>query len=137
MDVMSDSTREGYYQAINILQHVFGMAYNEPIEEIYDQQDKNLIVIQRNDEKEKTKLIECFPNPTSNLINLRYKLPDNCNMASINIYDNIGKLIKSIPIEMTQGIESFNMNKFSGGLYYYTLIVNTTTIASGKFIVNK
>ncbi len=112
------------------------MAYNEPIEEIYEQQDRSRLILPTT-KKDDYGLVECFPNPSANLINFRYKLPDNNFSGTINIYDNIGKLIKSINLGTSQGIETFSMEKYSSGLYYYTLIVNKTTIAKDKFIINK
>ena len=81
--------------------------------------------------------IFCYPNPASSVVNFSYTLPNSSTQAIIRIYDNIGKLIKNITTEKTQGIETYNTEQLSNGLYYYTLIVSNTTIASGKFVINK
>ncbi len=85
----------------------------------------------------KTDLLVCYPNPAFESVNFSYILPDGTSQGQINIYNSIGQIIKSIPINKTSGIETFNLDNQSNGLYFYTLLVNSTTIARGKFIVNK
>ena len=137
MQVVNDSTRKGYAAAISILQQVFGRVYYEPINDDSEQDTRSMILANVTNKPISNTFILCFPNPSSDVINFKYFLPDDSNNGLIKIYDNIGKLIKSISLNSKEGIETFRFNSLSNGLYYYNLIVNNTTIARDKFVINK
>ncbi len=137
MQVVNDSTRAGYAAALSILQEVFGAVYHEPIDDSYDGGDKRMITSHVSDNYNSEAILQCYPNPTKELINFKYTLPNNATQGVIHVYNYLGDLIKSLSINQTIGIETVNLSNLSNGLYCYTLLVNNTTIAKGKFVLNK
>lgn len=102
---------------------------NTPLEEI--QIDENLSLEKGNS------FVTAFPNPANETFNLVYKLQDGTEDATFIMYDIMGKLIIKHKLISRKGQDIFNLSVFNNGLYYYTIIVNNTSIARDKLIVIK
>lgn len=64
--------------------------------------------------------VEVYPNPTSDIINLRaVDLDDN---TLINIVDNTGRIVKTVTPTINTGVISINLNSLSAGHYILNLI---------------
>jgi len=75
-----------------------------------------------------------FPNPVSDQLRLRYKLPEGAKKAEIRIHDSQGRLVESM--EVTNSFDHVLVpSSYSNGLYFYSLIVNGETIKTEKIIV--
>lgn len=81
--------------------------------------------------------ISVYPNPARNIVNIDYILPDDATQAVINTYDYTGKLISSQSVYGNKGLTTINTENLPNGLYVYSIIVNSTTIASQRVVINK
>ncbi len=138
LEVLSDSTREGYASALAFLQEIFGNRHLEMIQDIPEDEEKSMMTTTHIAFGEKNdNMLQCYPNPAKDNIVFKYKLAENNYQGTINIYNSIGQKVKTISIAKPEGLEYVNLKGESSGLYFYTLIVNSTSIANGKFIINK
>jgi hypothetical protein len=68
-------------------------------------------------------LIEVYPNPTSNVLNIKNENP---NATQFAVYDVNGKLIKTINLKNT--ITEVSVKDLSNGMYFYQVLNNEGTI---------
>jgi PKD repeat protein len=68
-------------------------------------------------------LIEVYPNPTSNVLNIKNENP---NATQFAVYDVNGKLIKTINLKNT--ITEVSVKELSNGMYFYQVLDNEGTI---------
>ncbi len=136
MQVVNDSTRQGYAAAISILQQVFGLVYYEPIMDD-EGEDKRMIVVEQKEKKNHDSFIICYPNPSTDVISFKYNLPEDSNKGEIRIYNSIGQKIRSITLTAQSGIERSSFAYLPSGIYYYNLVVNNSTLLADKFVINK
>ena len=90
--------------------------------------------------KELITKVECFPNPTADILNFRIDLTEN-SKAQIMIFDQLGRSVVNEEMHLMAGEQLVRFNKISSwanGLYYYSIKINGS-VFSGKFIkaVNK
>jgi hypothetical protein len=76
------------------------------------------------------------PNPFNNISNVEFYLPHE-NKVSIDIYNVLGKAIRSEEIQAEKGMNNYllNANDYSNGVYFYNLTYLNQTITK-KFVVN-
>jgi len=75
------------------------------------------------------------PNPFNQNTIIRYQLPQNA-AGQINIFDNYGKLLKSIKVTES-GQTTINAGDLKSGTYTYTLSVNGKLASSKKLVIAK
>jgi PKD repeat protein len=68
-------------------------------------------------------LIEVYPNPTSNVVNIKN---ENANATQFAVYDVNGKLIKTINLKNT--ITEVSVKDLSNGMYFYQVMDNEGNI---------
>lgn len=68
---------------------------------------------------------------------IRFKVADNIQKASINIYDLRGKILKKFPVSSGNGSISVGRNDIGEGMFLYSLIVNGQEIDTKKMIILK
>jgi len=91
--------------------------------------------------KEETNLvpdIQLYPNPATNIINVKYELSQNTS-ANIAVFDAFGKLVKNTnDVELLAGEQTLNMDvsDLAAGMYFYTLQASEWK-ATKKFIIVK
>ncbi len=77
-----------------------------------------------------------FPNPASDQLKLKYKLPEGSHYAEMKVYDVQGKLVDEFKITDTFDFIYLPTN-YNNGLYLYSLIVDGKTIKTEKIVLNK
>lgn len=77
------------------------------------------------------------PNPTSNQVKLSYQLPANQNVGELLLYNTFGQLIRSEKISSANSTITQDVSILSAGVYYYTLVVNGSVMATNKLVVIK
>jgi hypothetical protein len=86
-----------------------------------------------NEIKNVNNAISIYPNPISDNATITLNSSINLSNAEFQIYDVIGKLIKSTPVNSHEF--TFEKGNLSGGLYFYKLINNGSELSTGKFLV--
>jgi hypothetical protein len=76
---------------------------------------------------------DLYPNPVFNISTLQIDIAVQLKNASLTIVDIAGKIIKSIPIFTHEVI--IDRQGIASGSYYYQIINNYKTMATGKMIV--
>ena len=80
------------------------------------------------------------PNPSKNITTINYSIPKGVNSASIEVYDLVGQVLLSIPIEDT-GAGSINININDLGnnsnIYPYSLILDGQSTITRKMVFVK
>jgi hypothetical protein len=93
-----------------------------------------------NNSKTEIYLGSCFPNPAQSETIIPVNLPENYQFASIVIREVIsGKLIQTFELQPKQKKQSYvlSLDTFQAGLYAYTLVVDSKTIATKLLKVGK
>jgi len=81
--------------------------------------------------------VRVYPNPSSSELNFEVNLPNNQEEFKIIITDANVKEIRKNQISLTYGKCSVNINDYSSGCYFYSLVGNNRVYQTGKFIINK
>jgi len=90
-------------------------------------------------DKTSSSISDCVPNPTNHKASIGYTLSDRIGHAQIVFYDSSGKIINKIAIgtTSTSGKVEIDTTNLSPGTYVYSLIVNSSVIATKKMIVHR
>ena len=72
-----------------------------------------------------------YPNPSSNHININF---ENNSITAIKLFDNLGKIVKSVN-EINRLSTSLDISNFNSGIYYLQILVGNELV-SQKIIVN-
>jgi hypothetical protein len=69
-------------------------------------------------EKSKITLLNVFPNPTSGITNVTFETED-VNSTTLNIYNSIGKLVESLPLQNNVTFQKIELNtqNYEAGIY--------------------
>jgi hypothetical protein len=79
--------------------------------------------------------VVCFPNPATDFVSVKFN--DNTALTySLNLYNAIGKLIKSMVLDKNEKTIKFDIRNLSEGLYFINAINTSGNQYSGKFIKN-
>lgn len=79
--------------------------------------------------------VECYPNPTYDVLNFRIQLKED-SKTQILIFDQLGRSLIKEEMSLSKGeqvVKFNNLNTWANGLYYYTVKTNDA-IFSGTFI---
>jgi hypothetical protein len=79
--------------------------------------------------------INIYPNPSSQQVTLSYELPQQENSATLQLYNTMGQLVKTIAVNGYKGEMGDNVSALPNGIYYYTLVVNGTITETNKLVV--
>jgi hypothetical protein len=114
----SNTTQNYYLTDINPLDEAYYRLVNVDFDgarKVY-----NWILIKRNISK--LEVINVYPNPTTNNINLEFNNPDNDNII-IQIRDVVGRVVKSINYNANKGINKIELDlyKLEAGTYYLSV----------------
>lgn len=74
-----------------------------------------------------------FPNPVEEKIFVSYPMEKSNSEYRIEIYDLLGKKLKSVPLTPAELSSGISMKNFSGGLYLYCVFKNDEPVKRGKF----
>jgi flagellar hook assembly protein FlgD len=81
-------------------------------------------------------LFQNTPNPVKGSTKIQYTLPQDKNRAELVITDNLGRIIKTMPLNAS-GIVNFNASTLSSGIYNYSLVIDNKTMETKKMTVVK
>ncbi|WP_264553646.1 T9SS-dependent choice-of-anchor J family protein [Flavobacterium sp. N2038] len=87
-------------------------------------------------ETNKGYLVNAYPNPSSDVVNIEVKTKDDKNLT-LNLYDITGRsVIKPIQIKGTQEKNAaiIQLSNLRNGIYFYTLSENNKVIYSNKIV---
>lgn len=77
-----------------------------------------------------------FPNPVSDQLKLKYKLPEGTHLAEMKIYNTEGKLVDEFKV--TDDFDFIYLpTNYNNGLYLYSLIVDGKVVKTEKIVLNK
>ena len=81
-------------------------------------------------------LFQNAPNPAKNETNIKYYLPKNTNVASVEIYSINGQLVKTFNLqEKGFGTITLSINELQAGTYVYKMNVDGRVIDSKKMLI--
>lgn len=80
-------------------------------------------------------LLNAFPNPAGEFINIYYKLPDGVSKAEMLIHDMEGNEIRKFEIGNQSENILISTGSFPKGFYLYAINAESRLLKSGKFIV--
>ncbi|MCH2225781.1 MAG: T9SS type A sorting domain-containing protein [Crocinitomicaceae bacterium] len=78
--------------------------------------------------------IELFPNPTSEILNVRFDLGSSA-LGEFIVYDLLGNEVHSIQLSKEKKMETLNISQLSKGTYFYSCFVEGVLKSKGKFVV--
>ena len=81
--------------------------------------------------------VSVYPNPASEFFIVEFELPKGSESGMFLLYDMMGKQILYKNLSGERGKITIALSGLSTGLYFYSLVVNNTTIARDKLIINK
>lgn len=80
-------------------------------------------------------LLNAFPNPANDFINIYYELPDGISNAEMLIHDIGGNVLRKFDIGNQSENIMISTGSFPKGFYLYAINSGSRLIKSGKFIV--
>ena len=78
--------------------------------------------------------VEVFPNPATERVNFKYKLPLGQTQGKLTIYNSSGILIRGFDLMAMQGQIVYNTSTLPNGVYFYTVMTEGKK-ETGKFVV--
>jgi hypothetical protein len=81
--------------------------------------------------------VKIYPNPTSQLLNFEITIPDNYNKYELVILNSNGQELKREKTESKSSHLSIDVQNYSSGIYYYSLVAKDKVLQSGKFVITK
>ncbi|MFL5788513.1 MAG: T9SS type A sorting domain-containing protein, partial [Flavisolibacter sp.] len=73
------------------------------------------------------------PNPAKNSTSIGYSLPTNNNSAQLQIMDNLGRTVKTIPLN-SSGRINLDLSSLSTGNYTYSLVIDGKVVETKKLV---
>jgi hypothetical protein len=75
------------------------------------------------------------PNPASSFVSVTYDL-NNVNLpASVKIYNMLGALVKTVPLETYTNNTKIDINSLEEGIYVYSVVVGGKAIKTSRLVV--
>ncbi|HEY1039116.1 MAG TPA: M14 family zinc carboxypeptidase, partial [Bacteroidia bacterium] len=71
--------------------------------------------------KNNVALLQNNPNPCSDITGIHYRLPDNTEKYSLEIIDELGKVVLKQNVDTSSNDLSIDVSKFKNGVYYYKI----------------
>ena len=76
-----------------------------------------------------------YPNPTSEVLNINYSLPEGIETGIILIYDLLGRKTESVPVSRKENSLIINTTSFPKGLYFITFTIDGEVKAKSKVYI--
>jgi len=77
-------------------------------------------------------LFTSYPNPFNDRTEVRYNVPFEYDHLEVEVYDSLGKTIKKMNLENSQGILELDTSDLNGGIYFTRLVVDGKMISALK-----
>ncbi|MCI6074296.1 MAG: T9SS type A sorting domain-containing protein [Bacteroidales bacterium] len=84
---------------------------------------------------EDCKLFQNSPNPSRGNTTIKFELSKKATDAFINIYNNSGSLVKTIPVNSAMTEVTIQNDGLTKGIYLYTLTVNGSTVDTKRMVI--
>ncbi|MFT4598652.1 MAG: hypothetical protein ACJAR8_001283 [Bacteroidia bacterium] len=133
--VIKDLPNRAYQRVIATASNTFKLIVTDVnfIREVYSLPGKyNTLRVPDTDEV--GTLGNSFPNPATERIIIPYNLDNSISTGLINIYDNTGRLVKSLTIDNSFNNIELDLSTYSSGLYYYNITIDGTKSISKSFL---
>jgi hypothetical protein len=81
---------------------------------------------------------DAVPNPASDVVGLTYNLNGAmANEASVKIFNAIGTLVKTIPVNATKSNMQVDVSDLQEGFYFYSIMADGRVSSTRKFIIER
>lgn len=77
--------------------------------------------------------IQCFPNPTEDIIYFHYQNPETTDIIELHLYDILGNLILKETITKSN-IVKLDITYLASSVYTYKLVIDNSKINTGKIL---
>jgi hypothetical protein len=81
-------------------------------------------------------LFELWPNPSNSVVTVHYPLHAS-GKQKVLVHDVLGRLLMQIDLETNSPSQLVNVSSLPQGIYFFTLIQNSSRISSIKFVKNQ
>jgi len=71
-------------------------------------------------------LINAFPNPATTSLKVAYSLPENVNLATLHLIDNMGKQVQEYMVDNHTDHLMLDISSFQSGVYMYFIEYGNT-----------
>jgi hypothetical protein len=80
-----------------------------------------------------------IPNPFNQTTVVRYTLPQICSSAQLIITSAFGKVIRQIPLSVSNRTDSITIegNTLSAGIYFYTLVCDGKPVDTKQMVLTR
>ena len=75
------------------------------------------------------------PNPASNNVSLSYDLKNNNQPATVKIYNMLGTLVKTTPLETYSNNTKIDITSLEEGMYFYSVTVGNKVVKTNRLVV--
>jgi hypothetical protein len=75
-----------------------------------------------------------YPNPAKSLLNIIFEKP-LCTVSTVQVYNQLGELVKSANIEKGTQIKQINIDALKGGLYFIRVNANGQLYRTEKLVI--
>ena len=75
------------------------------------------------------------PNPASSNVSLSYDLKNNSQPATIKIYNMLGTLVKTTPLETYSTNTKMDITSLEEGMYFYSVTVGSKVVKTSRLVV--
>jgi hypothetical protein len=81
--------------------------------------------------------LNIYPNPFSGSAFVDYSLPSDSKGATLLVYDLLGRERDSYKLPGNEGHASIDAANLGAGIYFYSMIVDGTSVATRKMVIEK
>lgn len=85
----------------------------------------------------KNYISKAYPNPAIDNTNIYYSLARNTRSAQIKIFNMLGAEVKNYQLSDSKGTLKITVTGMKPGVYFYSLVADGKSTASGKFMITK
>ena len=75
------------------------------------------------------------PNPASSFVSIAYTINNTNQEASVKIYNMLGSLVKTIPLETYSNSTKVDVNSLEEGIYVYSVVVGGKAVKTSRLVV--
>jgi len=75
------------------------------------------------------------PNPASSNVSLSYDLKSSNQPATVKIYNMLGTLVKTTPLETYSNNTKIDISALEEGMYFYSVTVGTKVVKTSRLVV--
>jgi hypothetical protein len=80
---------------------------------------------------------DAIPNPSSGAVRIYYSLPATADHAVLNFYNQLGQLVKNLPVLTQQNMIEINNATLPTGTYLYNLKTDNATSETKTMVIHR